>query len=112
LPTWVPPTLPPPPTTAPAAPQAPAAPDHSQPSQGQPQPAGPAATPTPKPRGALLAPEPGCELKGKVLFNGDKVYYRPGVQGYDRLAMDPKRGDRWFCSPAEAEAAGWRPPRQ
>jgi hypothetical protein len=60
----------------------------------------------------LLDPEPGCEIKGVVLTNGDRVYYREGWQGYDRIVVDTRRGDRWFCSPAEAEAAGWRAPRQ
>ena len=28
---------------------------------------------------------------------------------YDRVNIDEARGERWFCSEAEAQAAGWRP---
>jgi hypothetical protein len=68
-------------------------------------------TPTPKPR-ELTAPAPGCEIKGVVSTNGDKVYYKPGLQGYDRLVVNPAAGGRWLCTEDEARAAGWRAPRQ
>ncbi len=32
----------------------------------------------------------------------------PGGQYYDRTKIDPSKGERWFCSEAEAIAAGWR----
>lgn len=53
------------------------------------------------------APE-GCAIKGNVSANG-RVYHMPWSPWYDRIRMEPDRGERWFCSEAEAVAAGWRP---
>ena len=40
---------------------------------------------------------------------GDITYTRT-VAGwaYTATVIDPARGERWFCTEAEAEAAGWR----
>jgi endonuclease YncB( thermonuclease family) len=54
------------------------------------------------------APE-GCAIKGSVNVKGDRVYHTPESPWYDRIVVDPARGQRWFCDVAEAEAAGWRP---
>lgn len=55
--------------------------------------------------------EPGdCRIKGNVSDNG-RIYHVPGSRDYDKTKIDPARGERWFCSTAEAEAAGWRAPR-
>jgi hypothetical protein len=35
----------------------------------------------------------------------------PGSRWYAATGIRPDRGERWFCSAAEAEAAGWRAPR-
>jgi hypothetical protein len=59
-----------------------------------------------------MAPEPGCAIKGIVNPGGDKVYYRPGWQGYDRLVVNTANGGRWFCTDSDARAAGFREPRQ
>jgi hypothetical protein len=32
----------------------------------------------------------------------------PGAQHYDRTKISPAKGERWFCTEAEAVAAGWR----
>ena len=53
------------------------------------------------------APE-GCAIKGNVSANGH-IYHLPGQRDYDRTRIDPARGEHWFCSEAEARAAGWRP---
>ena len=40
--------------------------------------------------------------------------YLPNAAGgsfYDRTKIEPEKGERFFCSAAEAEAAGWRPSR-
>jgi hypothetical protein len=60
----------------------------------------------------VTAPEPGCQIKAIVLDNGDKVYYMPGWQGYDRLVVNVDRGGRWFCNEDDVRAAGFRAPRQ
>jgi hypothetical protein len=33
----------------------------------------------------------------------------PWSPWYARVKIDESRGERWFCSEAEALAAGWRP---
>lgn len=53
------------------------------------------------------APE-GCPIKGRV-SSGARVYVLPWSGGYDSVRVVSARGERWFCSEAEAQAAGWRP---
>lgn len=50
----------------------------------------------------------GCAIKGNVTANG-KIYHMPWSPWYAQIKMDPQRGRRWFCTEAEAVAAGWRP---
>jgi hypothetical protein len=56
------------------------------------------------------APAPGkqCLIKGNVSSKGERIYHPPGCRYYNATAIDPKRGERWFCSESEAVAAGWR----
>ncbi len=35
-------------------------------------------------------------------------YHRPGERDYEWVWISEARGERWFCSVDEAEAAGWR----
>jgi len=53
----------------------------------------------------------GCAIKGNVTAKGERVYHLPGAQWYARTRIDESEGERWFCSAAEAEAAGWRAAR-
>jgi endonuclease YncB( thermonuclease family) len=53
------------------------------------------------------APE-GCAIKGNVTKNG-KIYHMPWSPWYAQIRIDAEKGKRWFCSEAEAIAAGWRP---
>lgn len=48
-----------------------------------------------------------CRIKGNISRNGH-IYHVPGGRYYDRTRMDTSKGERWFCSEAEARAAGWR----
>ena len=51
----------------------------------------------------------GCRIKGNVSYNrGTRIYHMPGDRDYSRTRIDPSRGERWFCTEAEARAAGWR----
>jgi micrococcal nuclease len=59
------------------------------------------------PAGCVERPA-GCDIKGNVSDKGERIYHLPGGQFYDRTIIDPREGDRWFCSPAEAEANGFR----
>lgn len=56
------------------------------------------------------APVADCAIKGNISGNG-RIYHLPGGRHYDRTGIDEAQGERWFCSPAEAEAAGWRAAR-
>lgn len=49
----------------------------------------------------------GCPIKGRIR-DGEKVYLLPWEADYARVRLSPKRGERWFCSEADATAAGWR----
>jgi len=56
---------------------------------------------------AQSAPQ-GCAIKGNVSHAG-LVYHMPWSPWYDKVAMNTDKGKRWFCTEAEAQAAGWRP---
>jgi len=59
------------------------------------------------PEEAPAAPA-GCTIKGNVTHNG-KIYHLPSSPWYAQIRMAPDKGKRWFCTEAEAVAAGWRP---
>ena len=54
------------------------------------------------------APE-GCPIKGNISKNG-RIYHAPWSPWYSRTKVNTRKGERWFCSEAEAVAAGWRAP--
>ena len=49
-----------------------------------------------------------CQIKGNISRSGKRIYHVPGGQWYERTRIDTSKGERWFCSDAEARAAGWR----
>lgn len=53
------------------------------------------------------APE-GCAIKGNVTGKGN-IYHLPWSPWYAKVRVEPLKGERWFCSEAEALTAGWRP---
>ena len=58
---------------------------------------------------ALSLVSPSCTIKGNVsIDSGEHIYHVPGQEYYDQTRISPKYGERWFCSEAEARAAGWR----
>lgn len=52
-----------------------------------------------------------CKIKGNISRNG-RIYHVPGSPNYRSTQIDESKGERWFCTVEEAEAAGWRKPRQ
>jgi endonuclease YncB( thermonuclease family) len=54
-----------------------------------------------------LAPA-GCAIKGDIGKKGERIYHMPGGAQYGAVVIDTKRGERWFCSEAEAKKAGWK----
>ena len=51
-----------------------------------------------------------CLIKGNI-SSGGKIYHTPSSPWYARTKINELKGERWFCSEEEAEAAGWRAPR-
>jgi hypothetical protein len=51
-------------------------------------------------------PNPQCPIKGNI--SSEHIYHMPGQRDYCKTVIDESKGERWFCSPEEAEAAGWR----
>ncbi len=51
-------------------------------------------------------------IKGNISRDGERIYHLPGEKYYDQTRIDRAKGDRWFCTEAEAEAAGWRRSRR
>ncbi len=48
-------------------------------------------------------------IKGNIsLQTGEKIYHVPGGYYYDDTVISEAKGERWFCTEAEAVAAGWR----
>ncbi len=54
------------------------------------------------------APSPNCTIKGNINRYGERIYHMQNQSFYARIRMDKVGGRRWFCTPEEAEAAGWR----
>lgn len=61
---------------------------------------------------AEAAPDEDCVIKGNVGRSGTRIYHLPGEPSYAATRIDEARGERWFCSIEEAEAAGWRAVRR
>jgi hypothetical protein len=47
-------------------------------------------------------------IKGNVNRRGERIYHVPSDRTYDRVQMDKGHDKRWFCTEAQAVAAGWR----
>jgi endonuclease YncB( thermonuclease family) len=75
--------------------------------------------PTPRPwcgEVAAIAPLIGgessspanCDIKGNISAKGERIYHVPGQKYYERTIITEGKGERWFCTEADAQAAGWR----
>lgn len=79
----------------------------------EPAPAPAPAAPTTAPGRGPAAPDPGaCRIKGNIASDGEKIFHSPGQQHYEKTKISPAKGERWFCSAAEAIEAGWRAAKQ
>lgn len=53
--------------------------------------------------------QPDCLIKGNIsIETGRKIYHLPGMEDYETTVIDPRAGERWFCTEAEAIKNGWR----
>src|SRR5690606_32629673 len=53
-----------------------------------------------------------CKIKGNIGSSGDRIYHVPGGRFYAKTQISIARGERFFCTQNEAQAAGWRPSRR
>jgi endonuclease YncB( thermonuclease family) len=51
-----------------------------------------------------------CVIKGNISSSG-KIYHTPSSPWYERTKINTAKGERWFCTEAEAVEAGWRAPK-
>ncbi|HEX5368389.1 MAG TPA: thermonuclease family protein, partial [Dehalococcoidia bacterium] len=59
------------------------------------------------------SPPSGCVIKGNISRDtGEKIYHVPGGDFYSQTVIDPRQGERWFCTESEAIANGWRKSKQ
>ncbi len=54
------------------------------------------------------APDGGCAIKGNIGAQGKRIYHLPGQADYAATRINEGKGERWFCSEAEARAEGFR----
>jgi hypothetical protein len=52
-----------------------------------------------------------CAIKGNISPRG-RIYHMPGDESYAKTGINLAKGERWFCTEAEAQAAGWRRARR
>lgn len=54
-----------------------------------------------------------CDIKGNIsIRTGERIYHIPGQEFYSATRISTSKGERWFCSEAEARSAGWRRSRR
>lgn len=57
-------------------------------------------SPTPK--------DPACTIKSNIdKATGSRLYHLPRCRHYNQIVLDADRGEKFFCSEAEAKAAGF-----
>ncbi len=49
-----------------------------------------------------------CVIKGNIGKSYTKDYFLPGCPNYKRVKIDPRKGEKWFCTEEEAQAEGWQ----
>lgn len=60
-----------------------------------------------------------CLVKGNVNGKHERIYFEPSDRDYNRVVLQDcddngmcAKSNRYFCSAADAEAAGWRRPKR
>jgi len=53
-----------------------------------------------------------CPIKGNISIRGERIYHVPGAKYYPPTVINIFKGERWFCTEAAAQAAGWRRSRR
>ena len=68
----------------------------------------PMTTVTPSVTTQASTANPSCTIKGNISASGEKIYHLQGCGSYSKTTIDESHGERWFCTEAEAQSAGWR----
>lgn len=56
-----------------------------------------------------LVEDEDCIIKGNISYKtGEKIYHLPSDAYYSKTVINEAYGEHWFCTEAEARAAGWR----
>ena len=55
-----------------------------------------------------IAASSTCLIKGNIGSTGEKIYHLPDCPYYNQTVINESQGEKWFCTEAEALAAGWR----
>ena len=55
----------------------------------------------------LPPPDPQRRIKGNISRSGNLYYHCPGDESYAKTLISEVKGEQWFATAAEAEAAGW-----
>ncbi|MBI4085628.1 MAG: thermonuclease family protein [Candidatus Liptonbacteria bacterium] len=71
-------------------------------------PAGSKTIVAPSPASTESNADNSCVIKGNIGASGEKIYHLPDCGSYTKTQIDVGRNERWFCSEAEAQTAGWR----
>jgi micrococcal nuclease len=50
----------------------------------------------------------GCNIKGNISADGEKIYHLQGCGSYSKTVIDETQGEKYFCSEGDAQKAGWR----
>jgi endonuclease YncB( thermonuclease family) len=50
----------------------------------------------------------GCTIKGNINAKGKRIYHMPGQRDYAATQISEVKGEAFFCSEAQARAAGFR----
>lgn len=46
-------------------------------------------------------------IAGNINSQGQKLWHDESSPQWSQIVIDESKGERWFCTPEEAEAAGW-----
>ena len=49
-----------------------------------------------------------CRIKGNISKKGIRIYHVPSGASYAKTRIDTAKGERWFCTEAEARSARWQ----
>ena len=56
-----------------------------------------------------VVPSQQCEhIVEDLMFVATRIYHEPVGASYPKTRIDTAKGERWFCTEAEARVAGWR----